>query len=132
VLAALARIGHAFDVDETLDEAMARLRHIDVRNGPVPEVLRQIVDACDCAEDEDQLCWTGTLVIEVFLDLRGPEVWTPFEEAMRSSTNLRKAYTCSDHSLPVEVSRRFDALVDPDSEDVGGSMPGRFGPKTTP
>ena len=111
---------------------MARLGHIDAAHGPIAEVLIQIIDACEAAEDADQLCWIGTLVIEVFLDLRGPDAWAAFEDAMRSSAELRKAYTCSDHSIPAEVTRRFDALVDPDREDIGGSMPGRFGPRTTP
>ncbi len=67
----------------------------------------------DAAPDDDHIEALSISMVEAFLS-RGTEVFPAFEAAMRTSSNLRKAWSVAWSAVPDEWEARFNALVQPD------------------
>jgi hypothetical protein len=57
-------------------------------------------------------------LVEAFLGVRGDDAYPAFEESLRSSSNLRKAWSLAWSSVPDQWQNRFDALLQP-GEGIG-------------
>jgi hypothetical protein len=75
----------------------------------------------DEAPDDEHLEALAISLVEAFLGVRGEDAYPLFEDSLRSSSNLRKAWSFAWSSVPDEWQNRFDALLQP-GEAIGGTL----------
>jgi hypothetical protein len=93
--------------------------HVQMLMGDPAESAQLLAALADEAPDDDHLDALATSLIEAFLGAHGEAAYSHFEAALRSSQNLRKAWSCAWSAVPDEWERRFSDLLE-EGEDIGG------------
>ena len=94
--------------------------HVFVVMGEPSASAALVGTLADEAPDETNLEALSISLVEAFLGVRGADGYPLFEQALRSSSNLRKAWSFAWSSVPDEWQKRFDALIRP-GEVLGGA-----------